>query len=161
MSAHPQRYWLFKSEPSTFSIADLQASPQKTTLWDGVRNHQARNFLRDAMAMGDEGFFYHSSCPQPGIVGHVRVVSEALPDPTALDPNSPYFDAKAAATGKNPWIVRRVLWLATFKHPLLLSQLRACPALAKMPLLARGNRLSITPVSPQEWKTLFALQESM
>ena len=142
-------YWLMKSEPDECSIDDALAAPQRTVPWTGVRNYQARNFMRDAMQIGDGVLFYHSSCPAPGIVGIARVASGARPDPTQFDPGSPYYDS--ASPPENPrWLLRDVQALR--KTPLLgLAALRAHPALQDLVVLKRGNRLSITPVEPAHW----------
>jgi len=149
-------YWLLKSEPHTFGLADLQASANQTTRWDGVRNYQVRNMIRDTMRPRDEGFLYHSSCPEPGIVGVVRIVSEAYPDPTAFDPTSPYYDP-----GSHPnhprWFAMDVQLIRPI--PLLsLAMLRQYPPLSDMLVLRKGNRLSITPVTPQQWQFILALR---
>ncbi len=143
------RYWLMKSEPDEFSIDDLVKAPKQTTAWFGVRNYQARNFMRDEMQLDDLVFFYHSSCPEPGIAGIARVSSKAYPDVTQFDKRSPYYDA--AATRDNPrWLNVDVTLVE--KTPLVaLAGLREHKELAGMRLLARGNRLSITPVEPKEW----------
>ncbi len=143
------RYWLMKSEPDEFSIDDLVKAPKQTTAWFGVRNYQARNFMRDEMQLDDLVFFYHSSCPEPGIAGIARVSSKAYPDVTQFDKRSPYYDA--AATRDNPrWLNVDVTLVE--KTPLVaLAGMREHKELAGMRLLARGNRLSITPVEPKEW----------
>lgn len=143
-------YWLMKSEPSCFSIDDLSNRPKQTAPWDGIRNYQARNFIRDIMRVGDQAFFYHSSCTPPGIVGIVEIVSGAYPDYTAFDPNSQHPDINS--TPDNPrWFMVDVCLKEKFQHIIALEHLRHFPELAKMPLLRRGNRLSITPVSAEEW----------
>ena len=144
------RYWLMKSEPEEFSIDDLARAPRRGTAWFGVRNYQARNFMRDQMQIGDQFLFYHSSCPEPGIAGLAEVCTAAYPDATQFDPESKYYDAKA--TRENPrWVNVDVRFIK--KTRLLgLTELREHKALAGMRLLARGNRLSITPVDPGEWK---------
>jgi predicted RNA-binding protein with PUA-like domain len=143
------RYWLMKSEPDEFSIDDLARAARQTAAWFGVRNYQARNFMRDQMRKGDQLFFYHSSCAEPGIAGIAQVVSEAVPDVTQFDRKSPYFDPKA--TRETPrWFHVDVKLVR--KTPLIgLDDLRRYPELAEMRVLARGNRLSITPVEPKEW----------
>jgi predicted RNA-binding protein with PUA-like domain len=149
------RHWLLKSEPDVFGIDDLAKAPRKTTAWWGVRNYQARNFMRDDMQVGDEGFFYHSSCAEPGIAGVVRVSRRAYADETQFDPNSEYFDPKV--TRKAPRWVNVDVTLVR-KTPLLSIQaLRTHPQLASMRLLQRGNRLSITPVEPDEWAFIMGL----
>ena len=147
-------YWLMKSEPDELSIHDLQRLKQ--TRWDGVRNYQARNFLR-SMQPGDLLFFYHSSCPEPGIAGIARIVSAAYPDPTALEPDSHYFDAKASAA-KNPWSAVEVAFIEAFKRVIPLAQLKAQSALLELPLVQKGSRLSVMPVSAEEWAAILALR---
>lgn len=142
-------YWLMKSEPDEVSIDDLAARPGQQVPWFGVRNYQARNFMRDAMALGDQAFFYHSGCAQPGIAGICEVCSEPYPDATQFDPASPYFDAKSSPEAPR-WLLVDVRLVR--KTPLVsLAELRRHPELANMRLLAPGNRLSITPVQADEW----------
>jgi predicted RNA-binding protein with PUA-like domain len=149
------RYWLMKSEPSEFSIDDLVKELCKTVGWWGVRNYQARNFMRDDMRLGDQAFFYHSSCPEPGIAGIVEVVKLAYPDPTQFDPKSEYYDA-AATRDKPRWLnVDVTLLKKTRLVPL--AELRTHRELAEMRVLQRGNRLSITPVEAGEWKFIAKL----
>ena len=147
-------FWLMKSEPDEFSIKDLQALGQAR--WDGVRNYQARNFMR-AMAVGDAFFFYHSSCPEPGIAGIGRIVQAAYPDPTALDPESHYFDPKASAE-KNPWSALQVAHVQTFPKVIKLDYLKQQAALAEMPLVQKGSRLSVMPVTDEQWAAVAELQ---
>ena len=142
-------YWLLKSEPDEFSIDDLAAAPGRTTPWFGVRNYQARNFKRDQMRVGDRAFFYHSSCPEPGIAGIVEISGDAYPDATQFDRKSPYYDAKA--TLEAPRWVNVDVTLVEKLRLVPLALLRAQPALARMRILQRGNRLSVTPVDPAEW----------
>jgi predicted RNA-binding protein with PUA-like domain len=144
------RYWLMKSEPDEFSIDDLVRAKDRTTPWFGVRNYQARNYMRDAMALRDHAFFYHSSCPEPGIAGIVEVARLAYPDATQFDPNSPYYDPKS--TRAAPRWVHVDVKLVRKTRLVPLSELRATPGLSDMVILRRGNRLSITPVTPEEWK---------
>ena len=144
------RYWLMKSEPSEFSIDDLAREPKKSTSWIGVRNYQARNFMRDQMQLGDLVLFYHSTCAVPGIAGIAEVSKLAYPDETQFDRKSDYFDPKA--TRDNPRWVHVDVKLVKKTRLVPLSELRGYPKLAKMQLLQRGNRLSITPVDPAEWK---------
>ncbi|MES2150642.1 MAG: EVE domain-containing protein [Pseudomonadota bacterium] len=148
-------YWLMKSEPDEVSIDDVLAAPGRTVAWFGVRNYQARNFMRDGMRAGDQVLFYHSSCAEPGVAGIVEVVSGAYPDASQFDPASPYFDPKA--TPEQPrWVSVDVRALR--KTRLLgLKALRAAPALEGMRLLARGNRLSVMPVEAGEWRTILSL----
>jgi predicted RNA-binding protein with PUA-like domain len=142
--------WLMKSEPEACSIDDALAAPQATVPWTGVRNYQARNFMRDAMKVGDGVLFYHSSCPEPGIVGIARVASGTRPDPTQFDPHSPYFDPKSRSEAPR-WLLLDVQALK--KTRLIgLPELRATPELADLLVLQRGNRLSITPVSEAHWR---------
>ena len=148
-------YWLFKSEPGCFSVDDLAKAPGRTTMWDGVRNYQARNMLRDAMRPGDKGFFYHSGA-QPGIVGLVEVVSPAYPDPTQWDPENQHFDP-ASPADKPRWYVVDVKLERRFKSPLLLAALRGMPELAGMELLRKGSRLSVQPVSSGEYTAILSL----
>ena len=143
------RYWLMKSEPDEFSIDDLAAAKGRTTSWFGVRNYQARNFMRDQMQVGDRAFFYHSSCPEPGIAGTVEVTGGAYPDATQFDRKSPYYDAKASRDAPR-WVSVDVTLLDKLRL-ITLPELRSHPELARMRVLQRGNRLSITPVDPAEW----------
>ena len=146
------RYWLMKSEPGECAIDDAMAARRRTVPWTGVRNYQARNFMRDDMSVGDGVLFYHSSCAQPGIAGIARVASASKPDPTQFDPKSPYFDA--ASRPDNPrWLLVDVQALRKTRL-LALPELRAVPELADMVLLRKGNRLSITPVSDAHWQLI-------
>ena len=146
------RYWLMKSEPNECSIDDALAAPKHTVPWTGVRNYQARNFMRDGMQVGDGVLFYHSSCPEPGIAGVARVASTTRPDPTQFDKKSPYYDPKSAPDAPR-WLLVDVQ--AVRKTRLLaLPELRATPELADLILLRRGNRLSITPVAAEHWKLI-------
>lgn len=146
-------YWLMKSEPDELSIEALARLGEAR--WDGVRNYQARNFLR-AMSVGDEFLFYHSSCPQPGVAGIARITAAAYPDPTALDPESHYFDAKAS-TEKNPWSAVDVAHVQTFRRVLGLGLLKQQAALEALPLVQKGTRLSVMPVTPDQWAAILAL----
>ncbi|NHZ98179.1 EVE domain-containing protein [Massilia sp. CCM 8734] len=150
-------YWLMKSEPDEVSIDDVLAAPQQAVAWFGVRNYQARNFMRDGMRVGDLALFYHSSCAEPGVAGIVEVCSAAYPDASQFDQASHYYDPKA--TLEQPrWISVDVR--AVRKTPLLsLKQLRTIPVLADMRLLAKGSRLSVMPVEAHEWRTIEALLE--
>ena len=148
-------YWLMKSEPSEFSIDDLVTSKTQSVPWFGVRNYLARNYMRDHMSVGDDVLFYHSSCPDPGIAGLAKVSSTAYPDETQFDKKSKYFDAKA--TLQEPrWMLVDVK-LARKTRLLSLAELRDSRALETMVILQRGNRLSITPVTAAEWKTVVKL----
>lgn len=145
-------YWLMKSEPDEVSIDDALAAPDATVAWTGVRNYQARNFMRDGMKVGDGVLFYHSSCPEPGIAGIARVASGIKPDPTQFDPKSPYYDAGAKPEDPR-WLLVDVQ--AVRKTRLVaLPELRARPELAELIVLRKGNRLSITPVEPAHWKII-------
>lgn len=144
-----------KSEPEEFSIDDLVRSPKQTTAWFGVRNYQARNFMRDEMKIGDRAFFYHSSCPEPGIAGIVEIVAPAHPDLSQFDPKSPYYDPKSSR--ENPRWLNVDVKLVEKTRLVPLAELREHPALADMVTLRRGNRLSITPVTPAEWKAIVKL----
>ena len=146
-------YWLMKSEPAECSVDDALAAPNATVPWVGVRNYQARNFMRDQMRMGDGVLFYHSSCAEPGIVGIARVASAAYPDPTQFDSKSPYHDP--ASKPESPrWVLVDVQVLRKVVPTLGLRELRARPQLAEMLVLRKGNRLSITPVEPPHWKAI-------
>lgn len=145
-----------KSEPSAFSIDDLKKRPAHKSPWDGVRNYQARNFMRDDMRRGDLAFFYHSSCPEPAIAGIVQVVSEAYPDATQFDPGSAYFDPKATREAPIWWLVD-VEFQQKLQPFITLLQLRKTPGLEEMMILRRGSRLSITPVTEEEWRIVEAL----
>ncbi len=146
-------YWLFKTEPSTYSWEDLKNEPDRTTFWDGVRNYQARNFLRDRIKKGDLVFIYHSVQKPQAIMGIARVVKEAMPDPTAFDPSSGYFDPKS--TEENPrWFGVEVQAIQEFDPPLTREELKNIPQLQNMILLQKGSRLSIQPVTEQEWNTI-------
>jgi predicted RNA-binding protein with PUA-like domain len=150
-------YWLMKSEPSVFSIDDLKTMPDQKEHWDGVRNYQARNMMRDQMKVGDRAFFYHSNCPVPGIVGLMEVVREGYPDHTAVDPTSKYFDAKSAAD-KPRWFMVDVKYLRHTQRVIPLAELKAHAALENMPLVRKGNRLSIMSVSETEWNHILSIE---
>ena len=148
-------FWLMKSEPAEFSIDDLVKAKNQTVPWFGVRNYLARNFMRDQMKIGDDVFFYHSSCPEPGIAGLAKVSSPSYPDPTQFDKKSKYFDAKA--TPETPrWMLVDVQ-LVEKTRLLSLADMRENPKLEEMIVLHRGNRLSITPVKANEWKIIIKL----
>jgi predicted RNA-binding protein with PUA-like domain len=149
------KYWLMKSEPDEVSIDDLARAPQGTLPWTGVRNYQARNFMRDAMQPGDGVLFYHSSCPEPGVAGLARVVGGAAPDTTQFDPASPYHDPQSPR--ERPRWLQIDVALVRKTRLLSLAALRAEPRLATMQVLRRGNRLSITPVTPEEWQAVVTL----
>lgn len=142
-------YWLIKTEPAEFAFADLLRQPARTECWGGVRNYQARNFLR-AMAGGDLAFVYHSSCPEPGVAGVVRIARPAYPDPTALDRHSAYYDPASTAAAPR-WVAVDVTWHADLPRFVTLADLRADRALRELIILRRGNRLSVTPLLPAEF----------
>ena len=148
-------YWLMKSEPDVFGIDHLAAAKGKTAAWWGVRNYQARNFMRDRMVLGDQAFFYHSSCPEPGIVGIVRISRLAYPDATQFDRKSPYYDPKASPDQPR-WFNVDVTLVKKIRL-VGLPELREHEALAAMRVLQRGNRLSITPVESREWDFIMSL----
>ena len=143
-------HWLLKSEPDTFSLDDLKKRPKKTEPWNGVRNYQVRNMMRDEMKPGDLGLFYHSSCNEPGVAGVVRIVSEGKPDPTQFDPKSEYFD-KGSKKEEPRWLLVDVAWEADFKQFVTLEDLRAELRLTDLLILRRGNRLSITKVTKRDF----------
>ena len=158
MAERERRYWLFKSEPGCFSFSDLKSRPAMTESWDGVRNYQARNLLRDEIKPGDRGFFYHSNIPEPAIVGVVEVVREGYPDWTARDPEGEHFDPKCSAD--NPiWYMVDVRYLSPLERPVTLNEIKKQPVLAGMELVKR-SRLSVQPVRPEEWETLLALSRT-
>lgn len=151
-------YWLFKSEPSEFSLSDLVAEPKKTAGWDGVRNYQSRNFMRDGMQRGDLGFFYHSNAKPTGIVGIVEVVSRAAyPDETAFDPTDKHYDPKSDPDDPRWWQVD-VRYKRKLKRVITLAELKEQSALADFQLVKRGNRLSILPVTPEHWDYILGLE---
>ena len=149
-------YWLMKTEPDTFGLEHLKRRKHQTEHWDGVRNFQARNFMRE-MRTGDEAFFYHSSCAEPGIVAIVEVVREAYPDFTAWDPESPYYDPRSTPD-KPYWYMVDVRLQRELAHPITLATLKQQKSLAGMRLLARGNRLSVMPIGKDEWRAILALE---
>lgn len=150
-------YWLLKSEPSTFSIDDLRRAKGGRDHWDGVRNYQARNFIRD-MEQGDLAFFYHSNCPRPGIAGIVEICRTAYPDFTAFDPDSPYYDPKSHPD--NPlWYMMDVRYQRKFPQLIELAELKRHRELQALPLLRRGNRLSIMPIGAKEWRFILQLAD--
>lgn len=150
-------YWLMKSEPGEFSIDDLKKLGPETEPWDGVRNYQARNMMRDEMKPGDQVFFYHSACEQPGIVGIMKIAGESHPDPTAFDPKDKHFDPKSDQ-GNPRWFLVDVKFVRKLKRTISLSELKEHDAIADMVLLRRGNRLSIMPVSKNDWNYILALE---
>jgi predicted RNA-binding protein with PUA-like domain len=148
--------WLLKSEPSAFSIDDLKARPRRTEHWDGVRNYQARNHIRQ-MRAGDRAFFYHSSCAEPGVVGIVRIVSEPYPDFTAFDPKAAHYDPKSDPA-RPRWYMVDVRHERSFRRTITLAELKARRELADMALVQRGSRLSVMPVTERQWQCIIALE---
>jgi len=153
------KYWLFKSEPETFSVNDLAKAKNRTTAWEGVRNYQARNLLRDDVKKGDLGFFYHSSCEVPGIVGVVKILRAGYADSSATDPKSEYFDPKSDPSSPR-WICVDVQLRNKIEPIIALDELRAHETreLKNMLVLKRGNRLSVTPVTSDEWRFILSLR---
>ncbi len=152
-----KRYWLVKSEPDEFSIDDLQAQPDQTEHWDGVRNHQARNFMRDDMKVGDQVFFYHSNTKIPGIVGIAEVCREGYTDHTAFDPDDKHYDPKSDPD-KPRWIMVDVKYVRHMTHTISLTELKDSAALEGCPLTRRGNRLSVMPIEPAHWTTILEME---
>jgi predicted RNA-binding protein with PUA-like domain len=151
------KYWLMKSEPDAFGIDDLAKCPGKKDHWDGIRNYQVRNMMRDEMKKGDEALFYHSNCKEPGIVGIMKVVKEAYPDFTAFDPKSKYYDPKSDPA--NPrWLMVDVKLVRKFKRTVSLQELKNYKTLEDMLILRRGNRLSVTPVTKKHWDYILKLE---
>jgi predicted RNA-binding protein with PUA-like domain len=145
------KYWLVKTEPSVFSWDDLQKLPSQTSPWEGVRNYQARNFMRDEMKLGDRVFFYHSVAKPLAIMGIAQVVKEAYPDPFAFDPKSDYYDPKSSP--ENPrWVMVDLQFESAFTPPIILDELKQTSGLEEMMLLRKGSRLSVQPVTAQEWE---------
>jgi len=151
-----RQYWLLKSDGEDFSIDDLWRLPERTTHWDGVRNFQARNFMRDEMKKGDLAFFYHSGGDAPGIAGIVEIMREGYPDHTALDPRDPHFDPKTR-NGESNWSMVDIRGVERFSQPVTLSEMRTRPELAGMSLLKKGNRLSVQKVGAAEWNAVLAM----
>lgn len=151
------RYWLMKSEPSVFGLAHLKASPRRSTMWDGVRNYQARNMLRDDFKKGDRAFFYHSSCPEPGIVAIIEVLCAGYPDPTAFMRQHPHHDPKSRRDQPR-WYTVDVKLKTEFERLISLEELHHTPEISEMVVLRRGNRLSITPVTPAEWNHIVKMR---
>lgn len=150
-------YWLMKSEPDAFGIDDLAQRPNQCEHWDGVRNYQARNMMRDDMKIGDQIFFYHSNCDLPGIVGIAEVAKESYPDFTAFDPNDKHFDPKSNPD-KPTWFMVDVRFVRKFKRTISLQELKLKPELADLALVRRGNRLSIMPVSAAQWHVILGME---
>jgi predicted RNA-binding protein with PUA-like domain len=154
------RYWLVKSEPSVFSFDDLMALPNRTTHWDGVRNYQARNTMRDGMKKGDKVFFYHSSTDPAAIVGIAEVAKEAYPDPSAFDAKDSHYDPKSKRESPT-WFVVDLKAVEALPRAISLTELRGVRGLEKMTLLQKGSRLSVQPVTPGEWKIITTLASKM
>jgi len=151
------KYWLMKSEPDVFGIDDLENAQGMTEPWDGVRNYQARNMMRDDMKTGDQAFLYHSNCKEPGIAGIMEIVREGYPDMTAFDPDAKYFDPKSDPA--NPrWYRVDVRYVRKLKRIITLSELKEHSEVTGLPLVRRGNRLSIMPVSNQQWQFILTLE---
>lgn len=148
------KFWLMKNEPDDYSIDDLERTG--VDHWDGIRNYQVRNFMRDEMSIGDLAFFYHSSCKEPGIFGMMEIVSDAYPDHTAWDPQAHYFDPRSKPDSP-VWLMVDVRFMRKFANPVTLKTLRVCPELSGMRILQRGNRLSVTPLSSEHWNFILAL----
>ena len=153
-------YWLMKSEPDVFGIDDLMSRKNQTEHWDGVRNYQARNMMRDEMKKGDLVFFYHSNCKEPGIVGLAEVVKEGYPDFTAFDPKAKYYDAKSDPN-KPRWYMVDIKFKRKFKRTITLQELKNYAQLAEMPLLRKGNRLSVMPVGKKQWDFILKLEKQI
>ncbi|WP_126452780.1 EVE domain-containing protein [Sulfuriflexus mobilis] len=151
------KYWIMKSEPDVFGIEHLKSRPRKTEAWDGVRNYQARNMLRDEMKKGDQVFFYHSNCVEPGIVGIMEVVKEGYVDHTAFDPRQKYFDPKSNPA-KPRWYMVDVRYKRKLKRTITLAEIKTEKTLKNMKLVQRGNRLSIMPVSKAEWHHILKME---
>ncbi len=151
-----KKYWLFKSEPNAFSIDDLQNSPGKKTYWDGIRNYQARNFIRDDMRKGDGVLFYHSNADPLAVVGYCEIVKEAYPDHTQFDPDNKHFDP--GAIQKEPrWFMVDIKLVEKLKNPVTLKKIKENPKLKDFRLIQRGNRLSVFPVNKKEWDEILQL----
>lgn len=150
-------YWLMKTEPTEFSLDDLALRPNQSEPWDGVRNYQARNMMRDEMKLGDGVLFYHSNCETPGIVGIARIVKEAYPDPTAFDPNHKHFDA-GSKPDQPRWFMVDVGFERKLKRTISLTELKGKPELEGFALLRKGNRLSVMPVEPNWWDFILSLE---
>lgn len=146
-----------KSEPDVFSFDDLVKAPGRTTSWEGVRNYQARNFMRDEFKLGDQVLYYHSNTEEPAIMGIAEVCREGYEDHFAFDKKSDYFDEEAKKKGKNPWIMVDVKAVARFSHPVTREKLSQNPKLKSMMVLAKGSRLSVQPVTPAEFETVSAM----
>ena len=152
-------YWLMKSEPTTYGIEDLAGQPDQRDYWDGVRNYQARNMMRDDMQLGDLAFFYHSNCTPPGVTGIIEIVKSGYPDETAFDPDSPYYDEKS--TLQNPrWYRVDVALKRQLKRQITLSEIKNLPNIEALALVQKGCRLSIMPVKKDDWDAILSLETS-
>ena len=151
------RYWLMKSEPAEFSIEDLAERPDRTEPWDGVRNYQARNMMRDDMKAGDGVFFYHSNCETPGIVGLAEIAREAYPDPTAFESGHKHYDPRSRPE-QPAWLMVDVRLVRKLRRTITLAELKDRPELEGLALIRRGNRLSVMPVSPEQWDFILSLE---
>ena len=152
-------YWLLKSEPDAFGIDDLMSRPNQTEPWDGVRNYQARNFLRDGMQVGDKVFIYHSSCKEVGVAGVATVVKSGYPDPTQFDPEAKYFDPKSQ-TDNPRWFCVDVKFDEKFSRVLPLKTIKSIEGITELGLVKKGHRLSVMPVEPQEWQLIYSAAKS-
>lgn len=152
------RYFIMKSEPSTYGIHHLQQCPNHTDFWEGVRNYQARNYMKNDMRPGDQAFFYHSNCELPGIVGTMTIVGEAVPDIHAQHPESRYYDPRSSTENPRWWMVP-VQWTQTFDRTISLQELRQYPELSQLMILQKGSRLSITPITEAEWSFIQSLSK--
>lgn len=152
-----KRYWVMKTEPSEFSIDDLKARPKQTERWDGVRNYQVRNMMRDEMTKGDEVFFYHSSCEVPGIVGIAKIVREAYPDTTAFDAKHHHYDPKSKPDDPT-WLMVDVKFVRKLKRTITLQELKDRPQLEGLALIRKGNRLSVNQVIEDQWNFILSLE---
>jgi len=157
MKPHQKSYWLMKSEPEVFSFNDLLKAPKKTTHWEGVRNYQARNLMRDQFKLGDRVLFYHSNAEPTGIFGVCEVVKEAYPDSSAWDPKSEYFDSESKKKGINPWVMVDIRAVSLLSVPVLRENLKDSPPLKDMLVLKKGSRLSVQPVTESEFQTILKL----
>jgi predicted RNA-binding protein with PUA-like domain len=151
------KYWLMKSEPNEFGIDDLAARPEQREPWDGVRNYQARNMMRDEMSPGDPVFFYHSNCAEPGIVGIAEVASGPYPDPTAFDPNDKHFDPKSDPASPR-WYLVDVRFVKKLSRTITLQELKAKTSLSDLALVRKGNRLSVMPVAKTHWNAISKME---
>lgn len=152
-------YWLFKTEPTECSIDDFARAPEQAITWDGVRNFQARNYLRDGVKIGDQVMIYHASCKDLGVAGIVEVVRAAYPDPSQFDPRNPYYDAKSTENAPR-WVAVDLRFLSKLSHLISLDKIKRSANMNKLQLVQKGSRLSVMPVSHQQWHDLLALQES-